>query len=61
MQRIFHAAGPGNIIQAHKYWAKGQHFPGEVSITFSSQFEEFCKNIGAEAYLVSYHTRRNLS
>ena len=59
-QRIFCAAGPGNVIQAHKYWAKGQHFPGEVSITFSSQFEEFCKNIGAEAYLVSYHNQADI-
>ena len=56
-QRIFYAAGPGNIIQAHKYWAKGQHYPNEVSITFSSQFEQFCKDIGAEAYLVSYHNQ----
>src|SRR5262245_21899638 len=54
-QRIFYAAGPGNVIQAHKYWAKGQHDPSEVSITFSSQFEQFCKDSGAEAYIVSYH------
>jgi glycogen synthase len=54
-ERIFYAAGPGNIIQAHKYWAMGEHDPSEVSITFSSQFEEFCKDIGAEAYIVSYH------
>ena len=51
--RIFYAAGPGNVIQAHKYWAKGEHDPSEVSITFSSQFEEFCKDIGAQAYIVS--------
>jgi glycosyltransferase involved in cell wall biosynthesis len=55
-QRMFYAAGPGNIIQAHKYWAKGQHDPREVSITFSSQFEQFCKDIEAEAYIVSYHS-----
>jgi glycogen synthase len=53
-QRVFYAAGPGNIIQAHKHWSKGQHDPSEVSITFSSQFEEFCKDIGAQAYIVSY-------
>ena len=55
--RIFYAAGPGNVIQAHKYWAKGQHDPSEVSITFSSQFEDFCKDIGAEAYIISYHNQ----
>jgi glycosyltransferase involved in cell wall biosynthesis len=56
-QRIFYAAGPGNVIQAHKYWAKGQHDPSEVSITFSSQLEDFCKEIEAEAYIISYHNQ----
>src|SRR5262245_32812067 len=56
-QRIFYAAGPGNVIQAHKYWAKGQPDPSEVSITFSSQFEEYCRDIGAKAYIVSCHSQ----
>lgn len=51
--RIFYAAGPGDIIQAHKYWAENQHNPSEVSITFSSQFEDFCVDVGAEAYIVA--------
>src|ERR1044072_2775433 len=53
--RVFYAAGPGNVIQAHKYWAKGEHDPNEVSVTFSSQFEDFCRDVGAQAYIVSYH------
>jgi glycosyltransferase involved in cell wall biosynthesis len=56
-QRIFYAAGPGNVIQAHKYWVRGQHDPSEVSITFSSQLEEFCNDIHANAYIISYHSQ----
>ena len=56
--RIFHATGPGNIIEAHKYWSAGQHYPNEVSITFSSQFEDFCQDVGAEAYIVAYHSKK---
>jgi glycosyltransferase involved in cell wall biosynthesis len=56
--RIFHATGPGNIIQAHKHWSEGQHDPTEVSITFSSQFEEFCLDVKAEAYITAYHSNK---
>src|SRR6478609_4171087 len=51
--RIFYAAGPGNIIQAHKFWARCEQYSEEVSVTFSSQFEEFCRHVGADAYIVS--------
>jgi len=58
IKRIFYAAGgPGDIIAAHNNWKSGTHMQGEVSITFSSQIEDFCKEIGVEAYLVSPHSR----
>jgi glycogen(starch) synthase len=58
--RILYAAGPGNIIQAHNRWRAGEHDPTEVSITFSSQFADFCRDIDAAAYMVSYHGDKNL-
>ncbi len=58
--RIFHAAGPGGIMDAHRRWKLKEHCPSEVTITFSSQFEEFCQDIGAEAYLVSYHRDKGI-
>ena len=58
--RIFYAAGPGNVIQAHKHWMRGEDDPGQLSITFSSQFEQFCREAGAEAYIVSYHGKKEL-
>lgn len=54
--RIFHATGPGNLIRAHKHWSAGQHDPSEVSITFSSQFTDFCRDVDAEAYIVARHS-----
>jgi glycosyltransferase involved in cell wall biosynthesis len=56
--RIFYAAGPGDVIAAHGHWQRGQQDPSEVSITFSSQVEDFCRARGAEAWIVSSHARR---
>ena len=58
--RVFYAAGPGNVIQSHKHWMRGEEDPGQLSITFSSQFEQFCRNAGAEAYIVSYFGKKEL-
>ena len=58
--RVFFAAGPGDIIQAHKEWRQGSPASTEVSLTFSPQYEEFCQQIGAEAYLVGYHRRKEI-
>src|SRR4051794_26603708 len=57
--RVFHATGPGVIINAHGYWSRNEPCPTEVSITFSSQFEQFCEDMGAEAYIVSQHPRKD--
>ncbi|HMF36626.1 MAG TPA: glycosyltransferase family 4 protein [Isosphaeraceae bacterium] len=58
IKRVFHAlGGPGDIIQAHDNWKHGKHDRTEVSITFTSQIEDFCKDINAEAYFVSPHPR----
>jgi len=58
IKRIFYAlGGSGDIVQAHDYWKQGKHNPTQVSITFSSQIEDFCKEINAEAYFVSPHPR----
>jgi glycogen synthase len=57
--RIFHATGPGDIIDAHGCWRRDEHCPTEVSITFSSQFQQSCAEIGAEAYIVASHPRKD--
>jgi glycosyltransferase involved in cell wall biosynthesis len=58
--RVFYAAGPGDIIRAHRHWKQGEHDPTEVSITFSSQLEDMCQEIEAEVYIISYHRRKEI-
>jgi glycosyltransferase involved in cell wall biosynthesis len=54
IKRVFYAsAGRAAIIASHRAWREGHDNPTEVSITFSSQVEEFCRRIGAEALLIS--------
>lgn len=51
---MFFAAGPGNIIAAHEHWRRGQPDPTEVSVTFSSQMEDYCETTNSPACFVSY-------
>jgi glycosyltransferase involved in cell wall biosynthesis len=54
IKRVFYAsAGRADIIASHKAWREGRENPTEVSITFSSQVEDFCSDIGAEALMIS--------
>jgi glycogen synthase len=48
--RIFCVNGPGDTI---KDWLEDEHDPR--SVTFKSQFKEFCREVSAEAYIVAYH------
>jgi glycogen synthase len=58
IKRVFWCAGPGDIIDAHEYWKRGARYPTEVSLTFSGQIEDFCKDINATAYFVATHQRK---
>jgi glycogen synthase len=51
--RIFYAAGPGRVIDAHKNWERGTHHPDEVALTYSGQFADYCLEEGAKAYVIS--------
>lgn len=53
IKRVFYSSGPGNIIESHHCWKQNKYNPTEVSVTFSSQIQDFCKAIGANAYFVS--------
>lgn len=55
--RVFVAAGPGNIIQAHDYWRRGLRHPDQFNTTFSSQVEDYCKDADADVYMVSYYRK----
>lgn len=56
--RILYAAGPGNVFGTYKHWIRGQDDPSQVSITFSSQFYDVCRALGAQGYIISSHQEK---
>ena len=57
--RIFYAAGPGDLIGTYGHWKAGRDDPSQVAITYSSQFYDLCRELGAEGYAVSYCPRKD--
>jgi glycogen(starch) synthase len=55
--RVFYAAGPGDVIRAHQHWMRKESDPNQLPIGYSSEFCDFCLDIGAEAYIVSSHDK----
>ena len=43
----------GNVIDAHINWRNGVDDPSQMSITFSSEVEQFCRDMGSPAYIVA--------
>ena len=58
--RIIFAAGPGDVIGTYRHWKAGQDDPSQVSLTYSGQFFDFCREIGAMGYAISSCARRGL-
>lgn len=55
--RIFYAAGPGDVAGTYAQWRMGFDDPKEVSVTYSSQFFDVCKELGARARVFAWHPR----
>lgn len=55
--RILYAAGPGDVVGTYRHWKSGQDDPSQVSITYSAQFYQLCKELNADGYVISYHNR----
>ncbi len=56
--RLFYAAGPGNVIGTFRHWQAGRDDPSQVSMTYSAQFFDLCRELSAEGYVVSAHPHR---
>ena len=56
--RLMYAAGPGDVIGTWRHWLKGNEDPGQVSMTYSGQFYDVCKALGAKGYVIGSHPRR---
>ncbi len=55
--KIFYAAGPGDIVGTYEHWKAGRDDPSQVAMTYSGQFFELCRQIGADGYAISYCPR----
>lgn len=55
--RILYCAGPGDVVGTYRHWKDGYDDPTQVAITYSGQFYEVCRQMGAEAYVISYCER----
>jgi glycosyltransferase involved in cell wall biosynthesis len=55
--RILYAAGPGDVIGTYRYWKDGQEDPSIVAMTYSGQFYEVCRDLDAQAYVISAYQR----
>jgi glycosyltransferase involved in cell wall biosynthesis len=55
--RILYAAGPGNVLGTYGHWKEGRDDPSQVSVTYSGQFYDVCRDLGADGYVIaSCHT-----
>ena len=53
-----YAGGPGDIIGTWRHWKEGRDDPGQVAMTYSGQFYDACRELGAKGYAIGYHPRR---
>ncbi len=51
--RILYAAGPGDVLGTYQFWRAGKDDPSQVSMTYSGQFYDLCRQLDAEAYVIS--------
>jgi glycosyltransferase involved in cell wall biosynthesis len=55
--RIVYAAGPGDVVGTYRHWREGRDDPSQVAVTYSGQFYDLCRDLGAEGYVISYCPR----
>ncbi|MBL8793596.1 MAG: glycosyltransferase family 4 protein [Planctomycetia bacterium] len=51
--RLLYAAGPGNVAGTYQHWKEGRDDPSQVSVTYSGQFYDVCRDLGAAALVIS--------
>ena len=51
--RIVYAAGPGNVLGTYQHWKEGRDDPSQVSVTYSAQFYDVCRDLGAYGRVIA--------
>lgn len=58
--RLVYAAGPGDVIGTYRHWLAGHDDPTQVSLTYSGQFFDVCKKLGATALVIASCHRKDV-
>jgi glycogen synthase len=51
--RLLYAAGPGNVLGTYLHWKEGRDDPSQVSLTYSGQFYDVCRDLHADGYVLA--------
>ncbi len=57
--RILYAVGPGDVVGQYRDLLAEKPPEFQIGMSFSIQFMDWCNQDGAEAHLVSWHSRRD--
>lgn len=57
--RVLYTAGPSKVIGTYKSWVNGQDDPSQVAVAYSAQFFSVCRDLGAEAYVLSWSDEKD--
>jgi glycosyltransferase involved in cell wall biosynthesis len=60
VRRVLYALGPGDIVRAYAIWKDGRDVVSEMSVAFSSQFLDLCRDKELEVRAISSNPRRDL-
>ncbi len=50
---LAYAAGPGDVVSTFSHWQRGEDDPHQLAITYSGQFFDVCRNLGARGVAIS--------
>ncbi|HYE18050.1 MAG TPA: glycosyltransferase family 4 protein [Tepidisphaeraceae bacterium] len=56
--RIFYAAGPGDVMGTFRHWRDGHDDPTQVAMTYSGQFYDVVRELGAVTYVLGSNPNR---
>jgi glycogen synthase len=56
---VMYAMGPGDVVGMYRALMDNKEPPFEMSIPFSKLFLDWCDDSGAQAHLISWHTRQD--
>lgn len=54
---LAYAAGPGDVVRTFAHWQRGEDDPHQLAITYSGQFFDVCRRLGARGVVLSSCSR----